>query len=77
MLFHFKIDQFSHKILKTCHIQSFGGAMVSKVLHMMDTKWSKTSRNIAMIKFGVILKILYRRFENVVFIPPTLKQHYF
>ena len=51
--------------------------MVSKVLHMMDTKWSKTSRNIAMIKFGVILKIIYRRYENVIFIPPTLKLHYF
>ena len=51
--------------------------MVSKVLHMMDIKRSKTSRNIAMIKFGVILKILYRRYENVIFIPPTLKLHYF
>ena len=51
--------------------------MLSKVLHMMDTKRSKTSRNIATIKFGVILKILYHRYENVIFIPPTLKQHYF
>ena len=53
--------------------------MVSKVLHMMDTKWSKTARNIAMIKFGVILKIhvLYRRYENVIFRPPTFKLHYF
>ena len=51
--------------------------MVSKVLHMMDTKWSKTSGNIAMVKFGVILKILYPRYEIVIFIPPTLKLQYF
>ena len=51
--------------------------MVSKVLHMIDTKWSKTSRNVAMIKFGVILKIIYRRYENVIFILTTLKLHYF
>ena len=40
--------------------------MVSKVLHMMYIKWSKTSRNIAMVKFGVILKILYCRYEIVI-----------
>ena len=32
--------------------------MASKVLHMMHIKWPKTSRNIAMIKFGVVLKIV-------------------
>ena len=46
--------------------------MFSKVMHMMHT-----SRNIAMIKFGVILKILYRRYENAFSIPHTLKLHYF
>ena len=51
--------------------------MVSKVIHMMDIKWSKLSRNIAMIKFGVILKILYRHYETVNSIPLTLKRHYF
>ena len=30
--------------------------MASKVIHMIVIKWSKTSRNIAMIKIGVILK---------------------
>ena len=39
--------------------------MVRKVLHMMVIKWSKTSRNITMIKFGVILKILCCCYENV------------
>ena len=43
--------------------------MVSKVLHRMHIKWPKTSRNIAMIKFGVILKILYHRYENAISIP--------
>ena len=51
--------------------------MFSKVLHMMHIKWPKTSRNIAMIKFGVILKILYHRYENAFSIPHTLKLHYF
>ena len=51
--------------------------MVSKVLNIMETKRSKTSRNIAMIKFGVILKNIYHRYENVIFIPPTFKLHYF
>ena len=51
--------------------------MVSKVLHMMDIKWPKPSRNIAMIKFGVILKILHHRYENAISTPHTLKQHYF
>ena len=51
--------------------------MVSKVLHMIDIKWPKPSRNIAMIKFGVILKILYHRYENAISIPHTLKLHYF
>ena len=51
--------------------------MVSKVLHMMHIKWPKTSRNIAMIKFGVILKILYHCYENAISIPHTLKLHYF
>ena len=51
--------------------------MVSKGLHMMYIKWPKPSRNIAMIKFGVILKILYHRYENSIFIPYTPKLHYF
>ena len=51
--------------------------MVSKVLHMMYIKWQKTSRNIAMTKFDVILKILYHRYENVISITHTLKLHYF
>ena len=50
--------------------------MVSKVLHMMHIKWPKTSRNIAMIKFGVIWKIQYHRYENANFIPHTFKLHY-
>ena len=29
--------------------------------------------NVAMIKFGVILKILYHRYENAISIPNTLK----
>ena len=37
--------------------------MVSKILHMVDIKWPKPSRNIAMIKFGVIFKIPYHRYE--------------
>ena len=51
--------------------------MVSKVLHMMDIKWPKPLRNIAMIKFDVILKILYHRYENAISIPHTLRLHYF
>ena len=51
--------------------------MVSKVLHMMHIKWPKTSRNLAMLKFRVILKILYHRYENAISIPLTLKVHYF
>ena len=51
--------------------------MVSKVWHMMDIKWPKLSRNIAMIKFGVILETLYHRYENAISIPYTLKLHYF
>ena len=51
--------------------------MVSKVWHMMDIKWPKPSRNIAMIKFGVILKILYHCYENAISIPYTIKLHYF
>ena len=51
--------------------------MVSKVLPMMDIKWPKPSRNIAMIKFGVILKILYHPYENAISIPYTLQIHYF
>ena len=51
--------------------------MFSKVLHMMLIKWPKTSRNIAKIEFGIILKILYHRYENAISIPNTLKLHYF
>ena len=51
--------------------------MFSKVLHMMHNKWQKTSQNTAMIKFGVILKILYHRYENAFSIPHSLKLHYF
>ena len=51
--------------------------MVSKLLHMMDIKWPKPSRNTAMLKFGVILKKLYHRYENVISIPYTLWLHYF
>ena len=51
--------------------------MVSKVLHMMYIKWPKPSRNIAMIKFGVHLKILHHRYEKAISIPYTLKLHYF
>ena len=51
--------------------------MVSKVLHLMHIKWPKTSQKIAMIKFGVILKILYHCYENAISIPHTLKLHYF
>ena len=51
--------------------------MVSKVLHMMHIKWPKTSRNIATIKFGVILEILYHRYENDISIPHILKLHFF
>ena len=51
--------------------------MFSKVLHMMPIQWPKTSRNIAMIKFGVILKILYHRYENAISIPLSLNLHYF
>ena len=51
--------------------------MFSKVLHMMHSKWQKTSQNTAMIKFGVILKILYHCYEIAFSIPHALKQHYF
>ena len=51
--------------------------MFSKVLHMMHIKWPKTSQNIAMIEFGVILKILYHRYEIAISIPHTLKLYYF
>ena len=44
---------------------------------MLHIKLSKTSGNIAMIKFGVTLKILYHRYENAISIPHTLKLHYF
>ena len=51
--------------------------MFSKVLYMMHIKWPKISRNIGMIKFDVILKILYHRYENAFSIPHRLKLHYF
>ena len=51
--------------------------MFSNILHMMHNKWPNTSRNIAMKKFGVILKILYHRYENAFSIPHSLKLHYF
>ena len=51
--------------------------MISKVLHMVHIKWPQTSQNIAMIKFGVILKILYHRYENSISIPHTPKLHHF
>ena len=51
--------------------------MIDKVLHMLHIKLPKASRNIAMKKFGVILKILYHRYENAISIPHTLKLHYF
>ena len=51
--------------------------MVNKVLHMMNINRPKSSQNIAIIKFGVILKILFNRYENAISIPHTHKLHYF